>query len=151
MMGMRLLETKILKIFHKITNNFHKKLCTFAAFFCDFRCFLLDFRPFRVRKRASASPSAISHQPSFFFRDRIEQAFNSRNYGGSLNGERKKRGKNDSIFERLDVQFTFEQAMQHSVAMKGADVTHNTVRQMLKNWKKQGLVDEIEFGKFRKK
>ena len=87
----------------------------------------------------------------FFFRDRIEQAFNSRNYGGSLNGERKKRGKNDSIFERLDVQFTFEQAMQHSVAMKGADVTHNTVRQMLKNWKKQGLVDEIEFGKFRKK
>ncbi len=49
------------------------------------------------------------------------------------------------------MQFTFEQAMQHSVAMKGADVTHNTVRQMLKNWKKQGLVDEIEFGKFRKK
>ena len=46
--------------------------------------------------------------------------------------------KNDSIFERLDIQFTTEQAMQQSVAVKGANVNHNTVRQMLKNWRKQG-------------
>jgi Rha family phage regulatory protein len=46
--------------------------------------------------------------------------------------------KNDSIFERLDIQFTTEQAMQQSVAVKGAGVNHNTVRQMLKNWRKQG-------------
>ena len=85
-----------------------------------------------------------------FFRERIENAFSSRDYAGYLNGERLKRGKNDSIYERLDVQFTFEQAMQHSVAVKGAGVTHNTVRQMLKNWRNQGLVVQTENGRFRK-
>ena len=83
-----------------------------------------------------------------FFRDRIENAFNSRDYAGS--SERRIRGKNDSIFERLDILFTYEQAMQHSVAIKGSGVTKNTVRQMLKNWKKHGLVLLAEDGKFRK-
>ena len=86
----------------------------------------------------------------FFFRDRIENAFQSRDYAGGLNGERQKRGKNDSIFERLDIQFTFQQAMQHSVAVKGSNVTHNTVRQMLKNWRKQGLVVLEQDGNYRK-
>ena len=86
----------------------------------------------------------------YFFRDRIENAFASRNYAGNLSGERLKRGKNDSIFERLDVQFTFEQAMQFSVAMKGAGVTHNSVRQMLKNWRRQGLVSQTPEGGYRK-
>ena len=86
----------------------------------------------------------------YFFRDRIENAFQSRDYAAGLNGERQKRGKNDSIFERLDIQFTFEQAMQHSVAVKGAGVNQNTVRQMLKNWRKQGLVFLTDDGKYRK-
>ena len=86
----------------------------------------------------------------YFFRDRIENAFASRDYAGGQNGERQKRGKNDSIFERLDPQFTFEQAMQHSVAVKGAGVTNNTIHQMLKNWRKQGLVVKAEDGKYRK-
>ena len=86
----------------------------------------------------------------YFFRDRIENVFASRDYAGGLNGERQKRGKNDSIFERLDLQFTFEQAMQHSVAVKGAGVTNNTIHQMLKNWRKQGLVVKAEDGKYRK-
>ena len=86
----------------------------------------------------------------YFFRDRIENAFQSRDYAGGMHGERQKRGKNDSIFERLDIQFTFEQAMQHSVAVKGANVTHNTVRQMLKNWRKQRLVVLEEDGNYRK-
>ena len=86
----------------------------------------------------------------YFFRDRIENAFTSRDYMGGLCGERQKRGKNDSIFERLDIQFSFEQAMQHSVAVKGASVNHNTVRQMLKNWRKQGLVFLTDDGKYRK-
>ena len=85
-----------------------------------------------------------------FFRDRIENAFCSRDYAGYLSGERSKRGRNDSIFERLDPQFSFEQAMQHSVAVKGAGVNHNTVRQMLKNWRKQGLVVLEEDGNYRK-
>ena len=86
----------------------------------------------------------------YFFRDRIENAFLSRDYAGNHSGERTKRGKNDSIFERLDIQFTFEQAMQHSVAVKGANVNHNTVRQMLKNWRKQGLVVLEQDGNYRK-
>ena len=86
----------------------------------------------------------------YFFRDRIENAFQSRDYAGNMSGERTKRGKNDSIFERLDIQFSFEQAMQQSVAVKGANVNHNTVRQMLKNWRKQKLVVLEEDGKYRK-
>ena len=86
----------------------------------------------------------------YFFRDRIENAFLSRDYASGMYGERQKRGKNDSIFERLDIQFTFEQAMQHSVAVKGVKVNYNTVRQMLKNWRKQGLVVLEEDGNYRK-
>ena len=86
----------------------------------------------------------------FFFRDRIENAMTGRDYTGNINGERTKRGKNDSIYERLDQQFTFEQAMQQSVAVKGAGVTLNTVQQMLKNWRKQGLVVLLPDGGYRK-
>ncbi len=85
-----------------------------------------------------------------FFRSRIENAFEARDYAGNVSGERQKRGKNDSIYARLDQQFTFEQAMQQSVAVKGANVSHNSVRQMLKNWRKQGLVVQEDDGKFRK-
>ena len=84
----------------------------------------------------------------YFFRDRIENAFLSRNYAGS--NERRRCGKNDSIYERLDTQFTFEQAMQHSVAVKGAGTTHNSVQQMLKNWRNQGLVTVTDEGRYRK-
>ena len=76
----------------------------------------------------------------YFFRSRIEEAFSSKNYCGQSPYDRIHRGKNDSIFERLDVTFTFEQAEQQSVAVKGATATHETVRQMLKNWKRQGLI-----------
>ena len=85
----------------------------------------------------------------YFFRHRIENAFNSRDYAGKSN-QRQKSGKNDTIFQRLDQQFSFEQAMQQSVAIKGADVTNNSVRQMLKNWRKQGLIDLTNDGKYRK-
>ena len=86
-----------------------------------------------------------------FFRERIENAFTSREYAGYLSGERLKRGKNDTIYERLDVQFTIEQAMQHSVAVKGGGVTRNSVRQMLKNWRNQGLIVQTEEGRYMKK
>jgi hypothetical protein len=84
----------------------------------------------------------------FFFRDRIENAFNSRDYAGC--NERQRVGKNDSIFERLDIEFDINQAMQHSIAIKGAGVTRNTVHQMLKNWKRQGLIVQTEAVKYRK-
>ena len=85
----------------------------------------------------------------FFFRDRIENAFASRDYAG--NAERRRIGKNDSIYERLDVEFTFEQAMQQSVAVKGATVSRNSVKQMLKNWRIQGLIISTESCRYRKK
>ena len=84
----------------------------------------------------------------FFFRERIENAFNSRNYTGSR--ERLRTGKNDSIYERLDLLFTFDQAMQYAVAVKGSGTTRNSTKQMLKNWKKQGLIEQTEQGKYRK-
>jgi len=40
--------------------------------------------------------------------------------------------------------------MQQSVAVKGAGVNQNTVRQMLKNWRKQALVVVDEDGNYRK-
>lgn len=76
----------------------------------------------------------------YFFRSRIEEAFSSKDYCCQSAWDRCRRGKNDSIFERLDVTFTFEQAEQQSVAVKGASATHETVKQMLKNWKRQGLI-----------
>ena len=85
-----------------------------------------------------------------FFRERIENAFSSRDYAGYTNSERLRRGKNDSIFERLDVQFTFEQATQHSIAIKGVGVSRNSVYQMLKNWRNQGLITQVDDGQYRK-
>ena len=78
----------------------------------------------------------------------IENAFGSRDYAGS--NVRLRTGKNDSIFARLDFEFTFEQAMQNTVAMKGAGVSRNQIHQMLKNWRKQGLIILTDSGKYRK-
>ena len=84
----------------------------------------------------------------YFFRERIEAAFSSRDYAGS--GERRRMGKNDSIFARLDVDFSFDGALQHTISVKGNGVTRNQVQQMLKNWKKQGLIVQAEAGRYRK-
>lgn len=79
----------------------------------------------------------------YFFRSRIEEAFSSKDYCCQSAWDRCRRGKNDSIFERLAVTFTFEQAEQQSVAVKGASATHESVKQMLKNWKRQGLISVL--------
>ena len=76
----------------------------------------------------------------YFFRSRIEDAFSSRDYCGQTTYDRSHRGKNDSIFERLDTTFSFEQAQQQSISVKGANTTLEAVKQMLKNWKRQGLI-----------
>ena len=86
----------------------------------------------------------------YYFRDRIEAAYRSRDYASGCNIGRSRRSKNDSIYERLDVQFSFEQAMQFSVAVKGADVTRNSVQQMLKNWRYQRLIELTDDGQYRK-
>ena len=86
----------------------------------------------------------------YFFRERIEKAFGSRYYSGSQNGDRRRRGKNDSIFERLDPKFTFDQAMQQTIIEKGASVTRNTIIQMLKNWRNQKMIEQLDVSVYRK-
>ena len=86
----------------------------------------------------------------YFFRTRIEDAFSSKDYCGQSSYDRTHRGKNDSIFERLDVTFSFDQAQQQSISVKGASVTNETVRQMLKNWKRQGLIAMLPDRRYQK-
>ena len=84
----------------------------------------------------------------YFFRDRIEMAFNSRDYISDRT--RQRLGVNDSIYARLDVDFGFDAALQHTISVKGSSVTRNQVQQMLKNWKRQGLIVQTEKGRYRK-
>lgn len=86
----------------------------------------------------------------FYFRDRIEQAYESKNYQGNASAIRARKGKNDNIFERLGDEFTFEQALQQSMAVKGTSASRNSVHQMLKNWRKQGLVVIASDGRYQK-
>lgn len=86
----------------------------------------------------------------YFFRERIEAAFSSREYVGQTNCLRLHRGKNDTIFECLGSPFTLEQAVQQSIAVKGAGVSKTTVQQMLKNWKRQGLITKMPDMRYQK-
>jgi hypothetical protein len=93
---------------------------------------------------------ALLENALYFFRSRIEKAYTSRKYGDSANCGRVRRSKNDTIYESLDMQFTFEQALKHSIEKKGSEVTSNSVQQMLKNWRKQKLIELESDGKFKK-
>lgn len=86
----------------------------------------------------------------YFFRSRIEDAFSSKDYCGQSPYDRSRRGRNDSIFERLDVTFSFDQAQQQSISVKGAKTTHEAVKQMLKNWKRQGLIRVLPDRRYQK-
>lgn len=86
----------------------------------------------------------------YFFRDRIEAAFSSKDYCPRDVAERTRRGKNDTIFSRLDNTFSYEQALQHSIAVKGANISRNAVYQMLKNWRRQGLIADVAGKKYQK-
>ena len=83
----------------------------------------------------------------FYFRNRINNAmYKSDNRGG----DRCRPGKNDSIFARLPEEFDVELAYQQAINVKGNDTSRNSVLQMLKNWRKQGLISSKEMGKFKK-
>lgn len=83
----------------------------------------------------------------YYFRDRIEKAYTSSDYGGS---SRCYNTINGTIYDRLDVTFTREQLTQQVMLAKGGKATRNSIYQMLKNWKKQGLVEFTDEGKYRK-
>ena len=111
-----------------------------------FKEMLLKAQTPQMLKAFAVIADSLMENALYFFRERIENAINSRDYAGS--SERLRMGKNDTIFERLDAEFGFDAAFQQSIATKGADVTHNKVRQMLKNWKKQGLIKQTERGRY---
>ena len=83
----------------------------------------------------------------FYFRSRIEKAMFK---NGDRGGDRTRTGKNDSIFERLAIDFNTEQAYQQAIQIKGNDVSRNSVKQMLKNWQKQGLIASVSMGNYKK-
>ena len=83
----------------------------------------------------------------YYFRDRIEKAFDSSDYGGS---GRCYSTINGTIYDRLDTTFTREQLSQQVLLVKGGKATRNSIYQMLKNWRKQGLVENTDDGKYRK-
>jgi len=112
---------------------------------------LIETQTLQMLETFDTIADSLMENALYYFRERIENAFNSREYTGCSYGMRVKTGKNDSIFGRLDVQFTYDQAMQHSIAVKGVRVTNNGVQQMLKNWRKQGLIEQIEESKYRKR
>ncbi len=77
-----------------------------------------------------------------YFREKLENV--NQNIGTA--SDRKRGGKNDRIYDRLSDTFTFEQAM----GAKGSGCTRNSVRQMLKNWRKQGLIKQVDEGHYQK-
>ena len=83
----------------------------------------------------------------YYFRDRIEKAFDSSDYGGS---GRCYSTINGTIYDRLETTFTREQLSQQVLLVKGGKATRNSIYQMLKNWRKQGLVENTDDGKYRK-
>ena len=88
----------------------------------------------------SVIADSITETKLQFFRSRLEKVYASSEEGGGNNIVKRRPGKNDSIYERLPQQFTFDQAMQQCIAIKGVGVSRNSTSQMIKNWKTQGLV-----------
>jgi hypothetical protein len=79
----------------------------------------------------------------YYFRSRIEQAYESDNY--KTEG-RTRRGKNDSVFERLPQKFDLRQA----AAAKGHATADGLIRNMVYVWCKQGLVRNTGNGEYEK-
>ena len=85
----------------------------------------------------------------FFFRNRIESAFHSPDYVPS-GKPRSRRTKNDTIYEQLADRFTTEEAYDTSISVRGFEVTKGRVFTMLYRWEKQGMVERLDKGVYRK-
>ena len=85
----------------------------------------------------------------FFFRNLIESAFNSPDYVTS-GKPRSRRTKNDTIYEQLADRFSTEEAYDTSISVRGFEVTKGRVFTMLYRWEKQGMVERLDKGVYRK-
>ncbi len=79
----------------------------------------------------------------FYFKEKIQNAKESSNY---MIGERVIQGKNDDYYSHLPDEFTIEDAKK----IKGPNASLNSVKQMLKNWRKQGLIKTVLPGRYLK-
>ncbi len=82
-----------------------------------------------------------------FFGERIRKAYESPDY---VTTERKREGKNDNVFDHLPNDFTYQDIHQTTCTCKGEAPTSNALRQMVKNWKKAGLIEKLDNGMFHK-
>ena len=85
----------------------------------------------------------------YFFKERIEMAFRSAAYAPKAK-LRSRKTKNDTIFEQLGKHFNTEDAYCTTVSTKGFDVARARVISMLCRWERQGLVERIDKGVYRK-
>ena len=81
----------------------------------------------------------------YFFRERIEEAFRAATYAPA-DAPRIKKGCNDTIYQKLDNQFTTEEAYGVTTIVRGVDVQKGRVRTMLSRWESQGMVRRIDQG-----
>ena len=85
----------------------------------------------------------------YFFRERIEEAFRAATYAPS-DAPRSQKGSNDTIYRKLAGQFTTEEAYGATVSVRGFDVQRGRVFTMLSRWERQGMVERIEKGVYKK-
>ena len=85
----------------------------------------------------------------YFFKERIEMAFRSAAYAPKAK-LRSRKTKNDTIFEQLGEHFNTEDAYCTTVSIRGFDVARARVISMLCRWERQGLVERIDKGVYRK-
>ena len=85
----------------------------------------------------------------YFFKECIEMAFRSAAYAPKAK-LRSRKTKNDTIFEQLGEHFNTEDAYCTTVSTRGFDVARARVISMLCRWERQGLVERIDKGVYRK-
>ena len=85
----------------------------------------------------------------YFFRERIEEAFQAANYAPA-DAPRTKKSSNDTIYKQLETKFTSDEAFCLASSLKGGNVTKVRINSMLYRWERQGIVRRIERGVYKK-
>ena len=103
---------------------------------------LLQFQTEEMLSNFEVIADYIMDNLEFYFKDKIQNAKDAENY---IIGDRTQPGKNDDIYSKLPDEFNFSDARRVK-----PDASDNSIRQMVKNWKKQGLVIMLSAGKYKK-
>lgn len=79
-----------------------------------------------------------------YFRARIEKKYASADYATAAVGRRP--AANDAVYSALPAQFSFDEAVKVTTAVKGKAVSRNSVSCMLRRWSTAGKVQQQEGG-----